>query len=73
MKHICNNYVIHPPYLCSAIPRANQSPRIASFIMNEANANIMNEAKAMKIQRYYDIFRLVVILAFIALVLYFAR
>lgn len=33
----------------------------------------MNEEKAKKIQRYYDIFRLVVVLGFIGLVLYFAR
>lgn len=33
----------------------------------------MNDAKAKKIQKYYDIFRLVVVLSFIGLVLYFAR
>ena len=34
---------------------------------------IMNEEKVKKIQRYYDYFRLVVVLVFIGLVLYFAR
>lgn len=34
---------------------------------------IMTEENAKKIQKYYDIFRLVVVLSFIGLVLYFAR
>ena len=33
----------------------------------------MNEEKAKKIQKYYDIFRLAVIIGFIGLVMYFAR
>lgn len=65
LQHHCNDSVIHPPYLCSAIPRENQSLGMTPYIMNET--------KAKKIQKYYDIFRLVVVIGFIALILYFAR
>ena len=63
LKCVCNDYVMHPPYLCGVISRENQSLGMAPYIMTEEK----------KIQKYYDIFRLVVVLSFIGLVLYFAR
>lgn len=62
MKHGCKLSVTRIHDLCSELKTI--------YIMDK---DIMDKEKAVKIQRYYNLFRLVVILMFVGLLLYLTK